>query len=309
MSDKLKIMQERINSNFAKPMSECEIFALDALLYGAQDDEGSQPMSLSEIFALDAILAEADVGTDIGLHIFDGQSDLQWLIMADTSDLVPSEQTIVEPFFATPWGIDVSHHNGNIDWGRVEEAGVEFAFIKATEGASFVDSKFKSNFASAKAHDLLVGAYHFFQPNVAVEKQVDNFCRVYGVARNGDLPPVLDVENESLWKGVSKKRAADLVISWITGVRARLGEHVQPIIYASSAFVGDVLGADPRLKEYPLWVANYTRATKPRLPKPWSFWTFWQYTEDGRVAGISGAVDINRFNGDRGRLEALLMRK
>lgn len=71
----------------------------------------------------------------------------------------------------------------------------------------------------------------------------------------------------------------------------------------------DVLGSDARLKNHPLWVAHYTSAAKPRIPAPWSFWTFWQYTDRGRVAGIAGGVDINRFNGDRGRLEALLIQK
>lgn len=280
MSDKLKIMQEPIvNAVLAASMTESEIFALDALLFGNNPE-----------------LSEDDA---VELIIFD----------QDFIDQFSVEETVVQPFFATPWGIDVSHYQGNIDWARVAEVGVEFAFIKATEGASYTDSFFKRNFTEAKTHGILAGAYHFFQPKVSVAKQVENFCRSYAVATDGDLPPVLDVEDESLWSGISKKRAVDLIVAWIDGVRSRLGEHVHPIIYASSAFVVDVLGGDARLKEHPLWVAHYTSAAKPRVPAPWSFWTFWQYTDRGRVAGIAGGVDINRFNGDRGRLEALLIQK
>jgi len=211
--------------------------------------------------------------------------------------------------FQTPWGIDVSHHNGAIDWNLAREAGVEFAFMKATEGATFVDKNFKRNYAGAKAAGILVGAYHFFQPRISVSRQVENLTRVYDVAADGDLPPVIDVEDASLWRGLSRKESADLTLAFIDGVRERLGSHVHPIVYASSSFVGDVLGGDARLKEHPLWLAHYTSASRPRVPAPYGFWTFWQYTDRGRVAGLAGNVDINRFNGDRGRLEALLIRK
>lgn len=280
MSDKLKIMQERIviDAVLVEELTEDEIFALDAVLFGSLERHAYE---------------------ELDLLVIDRDFIEQYL----------TGETLVEPFFATPWGIDISHHNGRIDWARAAEAGVGFAFMKATEGASFVDSTFKRNFAEAKANGILAGAYHFFQPKVSVERQVENFCKTFGAAKNGDLPPVLDVEDGSLWTGISKKKATDLVIAWIDGVRAKLGSHVNPIVYASSSFVGDVLGSDVRLRNHPLWVAHYTSASSPRVPKPWSFWTFWQYTERGRVAGISGNVDINRFNGDRGRLEAMLMRK
>lgn len=104
MSDKLKIMQEPIvNAVIAAAMSRREIFALDALLFGNE------------------LESEDDA---VELIIFD----------QDFIDQFSVEETVVQPFFAAPWGIDVSHYQGNIDWGRVAEVGVEFAFIKATEG-------------------------------------------------------------------------------------------------------------------------------------------------------------------------------
>lgn len=116
---------------------------------------------------------------------------------------------------------------------------------------------------------------------------------------------MLDVENGELWSGISRKRAVDLIHAWCKGVEKKLGDIAQPILYMSPSFATDVLGNDSRLKVYPLWLAHYTTKPAPRIPKPWSFWTFWQYTETGRVSGASGNVDIDRFNGDRSRLDAL----
>jgi len=209
---------------------------------------------------------------------------------------------------AAPWGIDVSHHNGDIDWARVKQAGVEFAFIKATEGATFVDKRFKENLSEARGVGIKTGAYHFFRPRINLQSQIDNFARTLGSVPAGDLPPVIDTEVPSDWSRLSGKQSVDLIVGFIDGIRAKLGDNINPIVYASPSFVDDVLKNDPRLNSYPLWLAHYTSASRPRVPKPWDFWTFWQFTENGSVAGITGNVDINRFNGQSDRLEALLVK-
>lgn len=220
------------------------------------------------------------------------------------------QKLVVNPgLLAAPWGIDVSHHNNEIDWDKVKEAGVEFAFVKATEGATYQDPTFAGHFAAIKKRGILRGAYHFFQPKTSsVSAQVANFCNVFGSARTGDLQPVLDIENEKLYAGISKKAAADLAVAWCDGVRAKLGDKVTPIIYASPGFVDGILGNDTRLKGYPLWIANYTSNPFPRVPQPWNTWDLWQFTETGTCPGITGNVDLNRCNGDRSRLEALLIK-
>lgn len=224
----------------------------------------------------------------------------------DWSPAAEGPQNVVS--LATPWGIDVSHHNGDIDWSMVKQAGAEFAFMKATEGATFVDKRFKENWKEARAAGIKVGAYHFFRPRTNLQSQIDNFARTLGTVSPGDLPPVIDAEVPSDWSRLTGKQSVDLIIGFIDGIRAKLGDNVHPIIYLSPSFCDDVLKNDPRLKNYPLWLAHYTSASRPRVPKPWEFWTFWQFTENGRVAGISGNVDINRFNGQSDRLEALLVK-
>lgn len=209
---------------------------------------------------------------------------------------------------ATPWGIDVSHHQGVIDWAMVRQQGVDFAFMKATEGATFVDSKFKTNWKEAKANGIRRGAYHFLRPRTDLTAQINNFARVLGSVEPGDLPPVIDTEVPSDWSRLNGKQSVDLIVGFIDGLRAKLGDNVHPIVYLSPSFADDVLKNDSRLKNYPLWLAHYTAASRPRVPKPWDFWTFWQFTENGTVAGITGNVDINRFNGQADRLEALLLK-
>ncbi len=211
------------------------------------------------------------------------------------------------------WGIDVSHWQDQIDWARVKQEGPDFAFLKATEGGDIVDATYARNWKETKDKGILRGPYHFFRPRTNLQTQIDNFSRV--IEANGigvgDLPPVLDAEEPKLWKGIGKKAAADLCVGFLEGVKKNLGLRVPLIIYMSSSFSEEILGADPRLKQNILWVADYTPPVpgQPRVPKPWDSWDFYQFTEHGTMPGINGKdVDINRFNGDRSRLQSLLIR-
>ena len=93
----------------------------------------------------------------------------------------------------TLFGIDVSHHQGTIDWNKVKAAGVQFVFLKATEGETFVDKRYAINRAGAKAVGIPCGAYHFFRPKASLTAQIDNFVKTVAKLQPGDLPPVLDI--------------------------------------------------------------------------------------------------------------------
>lgn len=203
-----------------------------------------------------------------------------------------------EAFEASAWavGIDVSHHNGNVNWLTVKNAGYSFVFLKATEGATYTDNTFARNRDRAAATEFFVGAYHFFRPTTSsAEDQARNFVRAVGSLRHNELPPVLDIEDASLWKNVSSDAAFKMVKTWNDAVQSALG--VRPIIYASPSFVKDVLENNPGLAEFALWLAHYTTAQSPNVPAPWTRWTFWQHSESGRVPGVSTNCDLNRFNG------------
>ncbi|HEY9733298.1 MAG TPA: GH25 family lysozyme [Drouetiella sp.] len=214
------------------------------------------------------------------------------------------------------FGIDVSHHNGTIDWNKVKAAGVNFVFIKASEGLTLGDDQYATNIAKARALGIPAGAYHFFIPTSSVSQQVTNFCNQVGRLQPGDLPPVLDVEVPSrwvtapeeaaqmhtAWLAMTVDRRVAKVIEWMDGVEKQLG--VTPILYASSNFVRDTLGGSPKLKKYRLWVANY-KVSVPTIPAPFTDWAFWQDSETGTVSGITGNVDTDWFNGTAAQLNAL----
>ncbi len=205
------------------------------------------------------------------------------------------------------FGIDVSHHQNIVQWDKVAVAGAKYAFLKASEGSSFKDKRFASNRKLATEAGLPVGGYHFFRPNAPVERQISNFVSSIGSMRDGELPPVLDIEVPEIWRNLSLNQRVKIVRQWLDGVQNALG--VQPIIYLSSSFAGEVLNNQAWLKDYKLWVAHYSRAANPRTPEPWkssSGWTFWQYSESGRLDGVSTKVDMNRFNGDSSALDQLL---
>lgn len=189
-------------------------------------------------------------------------------------------------------GVDVSHYQGAIDWARVEEAGVGFAFLKATEGTTFTDHTFRRHWAELGETRILRGAYHRFKPTRDAAAQAEHFLAVVPI-REGDLPPVLDVEATD---GVSDARLIRGVRTWLETVERRTG--VRPIVYTKPGFRRAHLGT--ALDDYPLWIAEYG-VESPSHPR----WTFWQHSEQGRVPGIQKIVDLDRFNGTRGELRQL----
>ncbi|MBD0318853.1 MAG: glycoside hydrolase family 25 protein [Gemmatimonadetes bacterium] len=193
-------------------------------------------------------------------------------------------------------GIDVSHWQGTIDWPAVRASGVDFAFIKATEGETYADPQFARNWAAAAQAGVMRGAYHYFRPGTDPVKQAENFLRV---TRTGgsDLPAVLDVEVSEGLAGDALLRA---VRAWLETVERATGKR--PIVYTYPDFWNRYAAGSPG--PYPLWIANYGRSS-PTVPIGWTDWTFWQHTSTGRVPGIAGDVDQNRFNGGPSQLAAL----
>lgn len=195
-------------------------------------------------------------------------------------------------------GIDVSRYQNNINWQKVHEFGVTFAFIKATEGKSIVDSKFSRNWNKSKKNGVLRGAYHFYRPSVLSEEQANFFLEHVDI-EPGDLPPVLDVE---VTDGRSPEIIQKGVLNWMKIVEEKTG--VKPILYTMGGFANDNLGNV--IKDYPLWIASLRRR-KPKMPRGWKKWEFWQYSHTGRVVGVRGVVDRNYFYGSEEELRSMLV--
>jgi GH25 family lysozyme M1 (1,4-beta-N-acetylmuramidase) len=200
-------------------------------------------------------------------------------------------------------GIDVSRwqHNPSINWERVKADGVTFAFIKATEGSFYTNDYYAADRAATKRVGIYRGAYHFARPSKgSAARQARYFVAKAGKHQAvGDLPPVLDLEASGRL-GVRALRT--WTRNWLETVQQLTGRT--PIIYTGPSFWETEMGNAQGFARYPLWVAHYTTG-QPRVPGGWADWTFWQRTNTGRVAGIRGDVDINRFNGTAARLAAL----
>ena len=180
-------------------------------------------------------------------------------------------------------GIDVSHFQGEVDWGAVAAAGVRFAFIKATEGLDDVDPRFARNWQQSRAAGLLRGAYHFLHPNLDAKQQAAHFLSLVTLDDDA-LPPALDVE---VTDGVAPAALAACIEAWLGTVEAALG--CKPVVYTDLSFWRDNVGAN--LAAYPLWLACY--APSPEVPANWGSWTFWQHSQSGSVDGIAGPVDLD----------------
>lgn len=197
---------------------------------------------------------------------------------------------------STVQGIDVSHFQGIVNWQQVAQAGMSFAFAKATEGITYTDPQFTNNWPGIQAAGLLRGAYHFFEANDDASAQAKQFLSKVQL-EPGDLPPVLDVETNA---GVSDSQIWTGVATWLQLVEQATGRL--PILYTAPGF-WDSHEPDPTLTRYPLWLADY--ASEPVLPKGWTSWLFWQHSQTGTVSGVTGSVDLDLFSGTLEQLRAL----
>ncbi|MGI9373996.1 MAG: glycoside hydrolase family 25 protein [Hyphomicrobiales bacterium] len=191
-------------------------------------------------------------------------------------------------------GIDVSKYQGNINWKKVKAAGIRFAYIKSTEGGDHKDNKFKKNWKAAAEAGVARGAYHFYYFCTSPQKQARWFIRNVPKDKNA-LPPVLDMEWNHLSKTCKKrpgsKRVQKDMLTFLRLVEKHYGKR--PVIYTSVDFHRErLVGA---LKEYPFWLRSV--AAPPRKVYKGRNWLFWQWTGTGKVRGIKGKVDRNKFSG------------
>ncbi len=191
-------------------------------------------------------------------------------------------------------GVDVSAYQGEIDWQTLSEQDISFAFIKATEGSSFVDKRFDYNFAQAQSTSLAVGAYHFFSYDSEGRTQAEHFIDTVE-AFEGMLPPVIDLEFYGDYAKNPPER--EYVDEQLKTMLSLLEEHYgqKPIIYATETSYELYLSGD--YGEYDIWIRNVI--TKPKLSDGRQ-WTFWQYTNRERLDGYNGDekyIDVNVFNG------------
>ncbi|RWS01147.1 hypothetical protein B4U79_18596 [Dinothrombium tinctorium] len=202
-------------------------------------------------------------------------------------------------------GIDVSHWQGNINWSRVANSGIKFAFVKATEGVTYTDPK--------------VGVYHFARPdaNAAAREANAFYTKTRNLIANTTLLSALDIEsnpNGNQCYNLNKAQMSSWIKTFIETYKNLAGSSL--IIYTNTNFWNTCVGKslsnvcqnNSNRPACPLWLARYNRQPGqiPNAAQMWSTWTFWQYTDKGRVNGISGNVDRNKFKGSEADLKTWL---
>ncbi|GGX22776.1 hydrolase [Streptomyces malachitofuscus] len=207
-------------------------------------------------------------------------------------------------------GIDVSHWQGGINWTSVRGSGIQFAWMKATEGTSYKDPSFNTNYPAAHRAGVIRGAYHFARPNVSSGATQANYFVDNGGAWSRDnltLPGVLDIEHNpygAMCYGLTTTQMRSWINDFYTTYKSRTSRDV--VIYTTASWWNTCTGSWTGMSaKSPLWVAHWTSASSPTIPSGFPTWTVWQYTSTGSVGGVAGNVDRNKFNGSRDRLLAL----
>ena len=183
-------------------------------------------------------------------------------------------------------GIDISSHQGYIDWAKVSsDKDIRFVYIKATEGSTYRSTHYAHNITQARRYGLLVGSYHYLTSSSSIDEQFQNFS-TFALRSVQDLIPMLDVEVRGDW---SRSQLIDSVDKFCQLVEDHYG--VQPMIYSTMGFYNKNL--TPHFNKHRLYIGRYSNS------EPQIYWkgeyTIWQYSETGIIPGIDAYVDLCRY--------------
>lgn len=184
-------------------------------------------------------------------------------------------------------GIDVSQHNGVIDWKKVQNAGVEFAILRAGYGVydpNQIDKCFERNYSECKRLGIPVGAYHYsYAKNPeGAKKELEFFLEIIK-GKTFEYPMCFDIEDRSI-ENLPRDILTDNVITFCKGLEAK---GYYSAVYCSTNWIYNILDRS-RLKDIDLWLADWREKPDKSIKKG-----MWQHSRDGKVDGIKGDVDLD----------------
>lgn len=194
-------------------------------------------------------------------------------------------------------GIDVSSHQGEINWVKVTaNDDIRFAYIKATEGATYQSRHYSYNIRQARENGLMVGSYHYLTSSSYIRDQFKNFISLMS-SEQQDLIPMIDIEERATW-------SRSQLIDSLSLMAELLEQHFKkkPMIYSTMDFYNQNLS--PQFNKYPLYIGRYS-GSKPEISWEGDY-TVWQFSENGIVAGINAYVDQCRFHPNHDIVDLLL---
>lgn len=187
-------------------------------------------------------------------------------------------------------GIDVSHHNPILNWEEVKNQGINFAYIKATEGISHDDRNYIYNYKLARESNVKVGSYHFYNFAVSGREQAKHFIRVAS-CNSGDLLPAIDVEHSPANPYSKDSAFVNNVIQELQIMENELYEYYgfHPMIYTNLDCYK--LYIKNRFDNNPIWISSLQNEPNENIKN----WKIWQFTHKGKLPGIVGDIDFNYF--------------
>ena len=196
----------------------------------------------------------------------------------------PSDEKIYQ-------GIDVSEWQGRINFKEVAESGIEVVYIRASEGTTYIDPYFMDNYRGAKENGIRVGFYHFLTATTTekAEREAKFFVsNIKGL--EPDCKLAMDFE---VFNGLGREEINRISKVFLEKVEELSGKEC--VIYSDASNARDVFDEE-LAKKYPIWVADYF-VDEPANNGKWDSWVGFQYSDKGRIKGISGNVDRDRFTG------------
>ena len=188
-------------------------------------------------------------------------------------------------------GIDVSEWQGNIDFDEVRKAGIDTVYIRSSEGNDYVDPYFERNYEKAKRAGLRIGFYHYVTARSASQAEYQAHFFV-SLIRGKEFEGKIAMDFEDL-TDLTNREINTIAKAFIKEVE-RLSKK-KAVIYSDASNAENTF--DEELTAYPLWIAQYG-VSEPSDAVRWSEWAGWQYSDSGRVSGISGDVDRDHFTRD-----------
>lgn len=199
-------------------------------------------------------------------------------------------------------GIDISHHQKRINWDELKKENIKFIIIKATEGADFIDPRFKENWENSINNNYQTGAYHFYRFCKTGKEQAENFIKTVPYS-DKSLPPIIDLEyGGNCATKKTKETIKKEIHDYLEIVKNYYGK--KPIIYATQSFYNDFIEGD--YLNYDIWIRDIY--SEPKLENE-RIWLLWQYANRGHLKGIDGFVDLNVFNGSNEEYTKFLNKK
>ena len=189
-------------------------------------------------------------------------------------------------------GIDVSKYQGYIDYAKVKASGIQVVYIKASEGTTIIDPYFKTNYDNAKSQGLKIGFYHFVRARNEEEaiKEATFFHSVIA-GTSPDCRLAMDFE---VFDGLGSQKINQISFAFLQ----KLEELTQKecVVY-SDEYNARTIFSRELAKAYPLWIAEYG-VSVPTSTGNWEEWIGFQYSDKGRIDGINGNVDLDKFRDD-----------